>query len=226
MSVCRPKSMANFKIESYSITINKTETVSAEVYQPTSAKAVYVFAHGAGTNMHHKFMKDLAAELASHQIATLRYNFLYTELKKKRPDFPPVAHQAVAAAIAKAHEVFPTLPLIAGGKSFGGRMTSQYISTHALPFVTGLAFVGFPLHPAGNPGVDRAQHLAAIKIPMLFLQGTKDALATWDLLTDVIAKLPTATVTPFEGADHSFKAGKKNLIPEIADSISKWVGIL
>lgn len=217
------KGMTNFNIQSYSLTINKTETVSAEVYQPVSAKAVYVFAHGAGTNMHHKFMKDLAAELASHQIATLRYNFLYTELNKKRPDFPAVAHQAVAAAIAKAHELFPTLPLIAGGKSFGGRMTSQYIAAHPLPFVTGLAFVGFPLHPAGKPGTDRADHLYAIKIPMLFLQGTKDALATWDLLTEVTAKLPSATLAPFEGADHSFKAGKKNLIPEIAEKINSWI---
>lgn len=215
--------MAHFEIESYSLPINKTESVSSEVYRPAKTKAVYVFAHGAGTNMHHKFMKDLAAELASLQIATLRYNFLYTELKKNRPDFPAVAHLAVAAAIAKAHELFPTLPLIAGGKSFGGRMTSQYISANPLPYVTGLAFVGFPLHPAGKPATDRADHLANIKIPMLFLQGTKDALATWDLLTRVCASLPTATLAPFEGADHSFKAGKKNLIPEIAEKINNWI---
>ncbi|HRG07466.1 MAG TPA: dienelactone hydrolase family protein [Cyclobacteriaceae bacterium] len=211
-----------FEIKSF-ILLVKNETISAELYQPPKAKAVYVFAHGAGTDMHHKFMKDLATELASLQIATLRYNFLYTEQKKKRPDFPAVAHVAVAAAITKAHELFPKLPLIAGGKSFGGRMTSQYISANPLPFVNGLAFVGFPLHPAGKPAIDRAEHLAAIKIPMLFLQGTKDALASWDLITRVCSKYPHATLAAFEGADHSFKAGKKNLIPEIAAKLNDWM---
>ncbi|MBN8577779.1 MAG: dienelactone hydrolase family protein [Cytophagales bacterium] len=215
--------MAHFEIEAYSLPINKSESVSAELYLPPNPNAVYVVAHGAGTNMHHKFMKDLAAELAARQVATLRYNFLYTELKKNRPDFPAVAHQAVAAAIAKAHALFPKLPLIAGGKSFGGRMTSQYVAANPLPHITGLAFVGFPLHPAGKPGIDRADHLYSIKFPMLFLQGTKDALATWDLLTAVTSKLPTATLTPFEGADHSFKAGKKNLVPELAEKIAGWI---
>lgn len=211
-----------FEIKSF-ILPAKNETISAELYQPPKAKAIYVFAHGAGTNMHHKFMKDLAVELASLQIATLRYNFLYTEQKKKRPDFPAIAHVAVAAAITKAHELFPKLPLIAGGKSFGGRMTSQYISANPLPFVNGLAFVGFPLHPAGKPAIDRAEHLADIKIPMLFLQGTKDALASWDLITGVCSKHPNATLAAFEGADHSFKAGKKNLIPEIAAKLNDWM---
>lgn len=211
-----------FEIKSF-ILPAKNETISAELYQPPKAKAIYVFAHGAGTNMHHKFMKDLAVELASLQIATLRYNFLYTEQKKKRPDFPAIAHVAVAAAITKAHELFPKLPLIAGGKSFGGRMTSQYISANPLPFVNGLAFVGFPLHPAGKPAIDRAEHLATIKIPILFLQGTKDALASWDLITGVCSKHPNATLAAFEGADHSFKAGKKNLIPEIAAKLNDWM---
>jgi uncharacterized protein len=218
--------MAHFEIETYSLPINKTELVSAEVYQPTKTKAIYVFAHGAGTNMHHKFMKDLAVELASLEVATLRYNFLYTELKKNRPDFPAVAHQAVAAAIAKAHQLFPKLPLIAGGKSFGGRMTSQYVSANPLLHLTGLAFVGFPLHPAGKPATDRADHLAAIKIPMLFLQGIKDALAELLLIEQVSKKLKTSTLITFEGADHSFKAGKKNLIPEIAVKISEWISEL
>jgi uncharacterized protein len=212
-----------FETKSFVLPV-KSETISAELYQPAKPKAIYVFAHGAGTNMHHKFMKELAAELALLQIATLRYNFLYTEHKKNRPDVPAVAHIAVAAAIAKAHALFPKLPLIAGGKSFGGRMTSQYIAANPLPFVNGLAFVGFPLHPAGNPGVDRAEHLANIKIPMLLLQGTKDALATWDLLNAVCSKLLQATLTAFEGADHSFKARKKNLIPEIAEAFNKWLG--
>jgi len=173
--------------------------------------------------MHHKFMNDMAEELASLKIATLRYNFLYTEQMKKRPDVPAVAHQAVAAAIAKAHALFPKLPLYAGGKSFGGRMTSQYISANPLPYVSGLILVGFPLHPAGKPSIDRAEHLAVIKIPMLFLQGTNDALATWDLITEVCATLPQATLAAFEGADHSFKAGKKNLIPELATKIHQWI---
>lgn len=211
-----------FEIKSFILPV-KNETISAELYQPSKAKAIYVFAHGAGTNMHHKFMKDLAVELASLQIATLRYNFLYTEQKKKRPDFPAIAHVAVAAAITKAHELLPKLPLIAGGKSFGGRMTSQYISANPLPFVNGLAFVGFPLHPAGKPAIDRAEHLATIKIPILFLQGTKDALASWDLITEVCSKHPLATLAAFEGADHSFKAGKKNLIPEIAAKLNDWM---
>ncbi|MCW5909643.1 MAG: dienelactone hydrolase family protein [Cyclobacteriaceae bacterium] len=212
----------DFEIKSFILPV-KTETISAELYQPTTTKAVYVFAHGAGTDMHHKFMKDLAAELASLQVATLRYNFLYSEQKKRRPDFPAVAHLAVAAAIAKAHELFSTLPLIAGGKSFGGRMTSQYIAANPLPFVSGLAFVGFPLHPAGKPATERATHLSGIKIPMLFLQGTKDALATWELITEVCSTLSTATLVPFEGADHGFKAGKKNLVPEIAEEINNWI---
>jgi uncharacterized protein len=215
--------MAHFESKSYLLSISKTETVSAELYQPTKSKAIYVFAHGAGANMQHSFMKELSCELAKHKVATLRYNFLYAEQKKKRPDFPAVASKAVTAAIAKAKELFPNLPLIAGGKSFGGRMTSQYVSANALPHVSGLAFVGFPLHPANKPAIDRAEHLDAIKIPMLFLQGTKDALATWDLLTEVCITLPTARLVPFEGADHSFKAGKKNLVPEIAEKISKWV---
>jgi len=215
--------MSNFEIESYSVAVNKTETVSAELYRPASAKAVYVLAHGAGTNMHHSFMKELAAELAALEIATLRYNFLYTEQKKKRPDFPAVAHQAVAAAIAKAHELFPKLPLFAGGKSFGGRMTSQYLSEHAPDFVNGIVFVGFPLHPAGKPSVDRATHLEKIKLPILFLQGTRDTQAEWPLIEQVSKKLTTSTLTKFEGADHSFKAARQNLIPALAKEINGWI---
>lgn len=218
--------MSPFKIESYSLPVNKTDSVSAELYRPSQPKSIFVFAHGAGTNMHHKFMKDLAAELAAHQVATLRYNFLYTELNKKRPDFPAVAHQAVAAAIAKAHELFPKLPLYAGGKSFGGRMTSQYMSAQDLPYVKGLVFVGFPLHPAGNPGIERAEHLNSVKQPLLFLQGSRDALAEWSLIEKVCEKLPTATLIRFEKADHSFKSGKLNLIPELADKINIWISAI
>lgn len=212
-----------FKVEPYTLAVNETETVSAELYQPASIKAIYVFAHGAGTNMHHSFMKELAGELAHHQIATLRYNFLYSEQKKKRPDFPSVAHQAVEAAIIKAHELFPNTPLFAGGKSFGGRMTSQYLSEHAPDFVKGIVFVGFPLHPAGKPSIDRAIHLEKIKIPMLFLQGTRDALAEWNLIEQVTKKLPTSTLAKFEGAAHSFKVARQNLIPALASEINAWI---
>lgn len=215
--------MSNFEIESYSVAVNKTETVSAELYQPASIKAIYVFAHGAGTNMHHAFMKELSGELTHHQIATLRYNFLYSEQKKKRPDFPAIAHQAVAAAIAKAHELFPLLPLFAGGKSFGGRMTSQYLSEHAPDFVKGIVFVGFPLHPAGKPSIERSAHLEEINLPMLFLQGTRDALADWSLIEQVNKTLPTSTLAKFEGADHSFKVARQNLIPALTAEINVWI---
>jgi uncharacterized protein len=211
------------KTSSLNISLPSGNLISAEVYSEENAKAIYVFAHGAGTNMHHTFMKELAAELANHQIATLRYNFLYSEQKKKRPDFPAVAHQAVAAAIAKAHELFAKVPLVAGGKSFGGRMTSQYLSENAPDFVKGIVLVGFPLHPAGKPSIDRSTHLDKIKIPMLFLQGTRDALAEWHLIEQVTKKLPTSTLAKFEGADHSFKVARQNLIPALATKINLWI---
>lgn len=213
----------SFTAATHTIKITPADSVSAELYLPQKPIAILVFAHGAGTNMHHKFMKELAAALALHQIATLRYNFLYTELKKKRPDFPAVAHKAVAAAIAKAHELFPKLPLYAGGKSFGGRMTSQYMSAQDLPYVRGLVFVGFPLHPAGYPGIERAEHLNTVKQPLLFLQGSRDALAEWSLIEKVCEKLSTATLIRFENADHSFKSGKLDLIPELAAKINGWI---
>lgn len=176
--------------------------------------------------MNHPFMKELSTELANYGIATLRYNFLYMEQKKKRPDFPAVAHQAVAAAIGKAHELFPTAPIFAGGKSFGGRMTSQYLSAHPVSSVKGIAFVGFPLHPAGKPSIERAAHLEKIKLPMLFLQGTRDALAEWALIEPLCQKLSTATLVKIEGADHSFKAAKQNLLPVLAAEINLWINRL
>ena len=211
------------KISNFSIQVSATETISSEIYSPKNPKFIYVFAHGAGAGMQHAFMKELSAELATHNIATLRYNFLYMEEKKKRPDFPAVAHQAVAAAISKAHELFPTLPVFAGGKSFGGRMTSQCLAKHQTEFVKGIIFVGFPLHPAGKPSIERADHLKSISIPMLFLQGTRDALAELSLITEVTDWLPTATLLKFEGADHSFKAGKQKLIPVLAHEINAWI---
>lgn len=213
----------SIEVAGYILKVSDTDTVTAEVIIPAHPMAVYVFAHGAGAGMNHAFMKELSMELASHQIATLRYNFLYMEQKKKRPDFPPVAHKAVAAAILKARELFPDLPLYAGGKSFGGRMTSQYFSNQELPDVKGIIFVGFPLHPAGKPSIDRADHLHKIKLPMLFLQGTKDTLAELSLVDGVCASLPTATLTKLEGADHSFKMSKQKPIPILAEQINVWI---
>jgi predicted alpha/beta-hydrolase family hydrolase len=173
--------------------------------------------------MNHAFMKDLSTELAGHHIATLRYNFLYMELKKNRPDFPAVAHKVVERAIAFANQQTATLPLFAGGKSFGGRMTSQLLSANPLERVKGIIFVGFPLHPQGKPGTERADHLQKIKMPMLFLQGTKDALAEWSLIEGVCALLPSAALTKFEGADHAFKMPKQKAIPLLAGAINTWI---
>lgn len=216
----------NFIVSTYSIEVNNTESVSAEVYLPPSPKAIYVFAHGAGAGMNHAFMKELSEALVDHQIATLRYNFLYMEQRKKRPDFPTVAHKAVEAAIKKAHELFPKLSLLAGGKSFGGRMTSQFLSSNHDAKVKGVVFVGFPLHPAGTPSIDRAAHLKNVKLPMLFLQGTKDTLAEWGLIDHVCSELPLSKLIRLEGADHSFKSTKKqNLIPVLASEISQWIDV-
>jgi len=209
--------------QSNTILLPGKETLSAETTSPENPKAIFVFAHGAGAGMNHSFMKELATELGSVEIATLRFNFLYMEQKKKRPDFPAVAHKAIAAAIEKAHELFPTTPLFAGGKSFGGRMTSQYLSEQAPDFVKGIVFVGFPLHPAGKPSIDRAVHLEKIKLPMLFLQGTHDTLAEWSLIEPLCQKLPTASLIELEGADHSFKVPRKNLLPVLATEINTWI---
>ncbi len=204
------------------INIDENNLVSAEIYLPEETKAVFIFAHGAGAGMHHSFMKDLSNALAYYNMATLRFNFLYMEQGKKRPDFPAVAHKAISAAISKALALFPTLPLFVGGKSFGGRMTSQFLSINNLPQVRGVVFVGFPLHPAGKPSVERATHLKNVNLPMLFLQGTKDKLAEWNLIEHVCNELPLASLKKLEGADHSFKAGKQNLIPALASEISHW----
>jgi uncharacterized protein len=213
------------EVFNFSIPLASGGIISAEHYQPDKPIAILVLAHGAGAGMNHAFMRSLAQELANLSIATLRYNFLYMELKKKRPDFPAVAHQAVDAAIQKAHTLSPAVPIFAGGKSFGGRMTSQFLSKHPIDFVKGIVFVGFPLHPAGKPSVERADHLKNIKAPMLFLQGTRDSLAEWNLITAVTESLTPATLIKLEGADHSFKSGKQNLIPVLAQSIKEWIEV-
>jgi len=205
-------------------------TVSGLWLAPPDAKATYIFAHGAGAGMAHKSMAAIAEGLAERGVATLRFNFLYMERGSKRPDAPALAHQAVRAAAAKAYELAPTLPLYAGGKSFGGRMTSQAQAIEALPHVKGLVFFGFPLHPAGRPSDERAKHLDDVNIPMLFLQGANDALATVVLLKPVVKRLgKRATLELCEHADHSFhvpaKSGRKDpeVLAEILDAAAAWI---
>jgi predicted alpha/beta-hydrolase family hydrolase len=197
-------------------------SVSAECYEPESMKSLIVLAHGAGAGMNHPFMIALSNELAALDIGTLRFNFPFTEQKKKRPDVPAVAHKAIEAAIQKAKELFPTIPVYAGGKSFGGRMSSQCLSKQEVKDVRGLIFVGFPLHPPGKPSVERAEHLKDVKVPMLFLQGTRDELAKWELIEEVTSAMPLAKLVKFEGADHSFKVPKQNIIPLLALTIQEW----
>ena len=197
--------------------------VSAECIVPDTAKCIITLAHGAGAGMNHSFMVTLSNALAEVGIATLRFNFPFTENKKGRPDTPAVAHQTIEAAINKAQTLFPSLPLFVAGKSFGGRMSSQYLSTHSEAKVKGIIFYGFPLHPAGKPSTDRAEHLKEVKVPMLFLQGTKDTLATWDMIESVCASLKKAKLVKFEGADHSFKAGKKDIMSMLVQATNEWV---
>jgi predicted alpha/beta-hydrolase family hydrolase len=190
---------------------------------PSKPQCVLTLAHGAGAGMDHSFMETLASRLAEQGIATVRFNFPFAENKKVRPDSPAVAHQTIKAAIEKTRELFPKTPLFVAGKSFGGRMSSQYLSANPDDDVKGIIFYGFPLHPAGKPSTERAEHLKKVKIPMLFLQGTKDALATWDLIETVCKPLRKATLVKIEGADHSFKAGKKDTIGLLADATKEWV---
>ena len=171
------------------ITLDDGASVSGLLQAPPQARACYVLAHGAGAGMTHPFMAAVAHGLAERGIATLRYQFLYMERGSKRPDPPKLAHAAVRAAVAEAAKRLPKLPLIAGGKSFGGRMTSQAQAATPLPGVLGLAFLGFPLHPAKQPSRERGKHLAEVKIPMLFLQGTRDALASRDELEPLCQEL-------------------------------------
>lgn len=212
------------------IAVGKSGNVSALLLRPASARACYVFAHGAGAGMRHKSMEAIATGLAERGIATLRYQFPYMEKGSKRPDPPAVAHAAVGAAVAEAAKVCPGLPLFAGGKSFGGRMTSQAQAASPLDGVIGLAFFGFPLHPAGKPSRERANHLADVTVPMLFLQGTRDALAELSLLEPVVKGLGArATLHLAKGADHSFHVLKssgrndREVLVEILDAFSAWV---
>ena len=211
------------------IEIAPAATVSALLIAPPQARACYVFAHGAGAGMAHASMETIATGLAERGIATLRYQFPYMEKASKRPDSPAIAHAAVRAAVREAARCCPKLPLIAGGKSFGGRMTSQAQAIDALPGVRGLAFLSFPLHPAGKPASDRAKHLGDVRIPMLFLQGTRDALAELVLLEPVIKHLgKLARLHLVKEADHSFhvlaRSGRddRDVLAEVLDAFAAW----
>ncbi|WP_339036356.1 alpha/beta family hydrolase [Bradyrhizobium symbiodeficiens] len=210
--------------------IEAADTVSALLQLPASARACYVLAHGAGADMRHAFMEKVAVGLAERGIATLRFNFPYMEKKQGRPDRPAVAHAAIRAAVAEAARLCPGLKLVAGGKSFGARMTSQAQAKEPLPDVKGLAFLGFPLHADKKPSSERAEHLAGIAIPMLFLQGTRDGLADLGYLKPVVQKLGAkATLHEVEGGDHSFavlkKSGRTNeeALTEVLDTLVAWI---
>ncbi len=206
--------------------------VSALVDAPVQARLGFVLAHGAGAGMRHPFLAAVADRLAARGIATFRYQFPYMEAKRGRPDSPAVATAAVRAAVTEASRHLAGLPLIAGGKSFGGRMTSTAAAEEALPGVRGLAFLGFPLHPPGKPGISRAEHLDRVTVPMLFLQGTRDEFAESALLEQVLGRLGgRATFHSVEGGDHSFRVPKSavrsmDVLDELANTISSWAAAL
>jgi predicted alpha/beta-hydrolase family hydrolase len=210
--------------------VDDAQSVSALLTNPPGAHAALVLAHGAGAGMTHKFMAALAHGLAERRIATLRYQFPSMERGSRRPDPPRVAHAAVRAAVAEAGRRLPGLPLFAGGKSFGGRMTSQAQAAEPLPGVRGLVFVGFPLHPPGEPSTERAAHLADVAVPMLFLQGTRDELADLALIRGVTDGLgERATLKIVEHADHAFhvlaRSGRNDaqVLAELLDTAADWM---
>jgi predicted alpha/beta-hydrolase family hydrolase len=189
----------------------RTGAVSALLVRPPEAWLLYVLAHGAGAGMRHPFLETIAQRLAGRGMATLRYQFPYMEQRARRPDPPAVAEATVQAAVEEAARVAPDLPLVAGGKSFGGRMTSSAQANAPLAGVRGLVFLGFPLHPPGRPGITRAEHLDRVAVPMLFLQGTRDEFADRSLLRQVVTRLGTrATLLMIEGGDHSFNVLKRS----------------
>lgn len=212
------------KTKSLSIKVTaEIGSVSAEVFIPSKAKAIMTLAHGAGAGMQHPFMVALAESLAENGIPALRFNFPFTENKKGRPDSPAVAHATIEAAIQKAQKLFPKLPLFVSGKSFGGRMTSQYMATHHNDAVKGIIFYGFPLHAPGKPSIERAEHLKEVKTPMLFLTGSRDEFATWKLIEKVCKPLKLAELVKIEGANHGFKAGKQDIIKLLGTLTNDWI---
>jgi predicted alpha/beta-hydrolase family hydrolase len=215
------------------IVVDEAIRVSGLLQMPKAPRACYVMAHGAGAGMAHPFMSAIANDLARRGIATLRYQFPYVERGSKRPDDPRVAQATVRAAIAGASRLAPGLALYAGGKSFGGRMTSQAQGISPLPGVLGLAFLGFPLHRAGQPSATRGAHLFQVSVPMLFMQGTRDALADSRLIEALVGQLGArATLRLFGDADHSFhvpaRTGRKDaqIRAEMADALAQWIETL
>jgi predicted alpha/beta-hydrolase family hydrolase len=204
-------------------------TVSGILLRPDNAWLLYVLAHGAGAGMRHRFMEETAQALAGKGIATLRYQFPFVEAGSRRPDPPGVLEGTVRAAVARAREIAPGLPVVAGGKSLGGRMTSNAAARRSLEGVTGLVFLGFPLHPARQPTITRAEHLDRVQLPMLFLQGTRDNLADLELIQSVCHRLGSrATLHLIEGADHSFAVLKRSgrtggeVMEELATTVAEW----
>jgi uncharacterized protein len=222
--------MSSIDTRAVTISIDAGQRVSALLEAPAEARACYVFAHGAGAGMTHPFMAAIADGLADRGIATLRYQFPSMERGSKRPDSPKVAHAAVRAAVDAAGRSMPGVALVAGGKSFGGRMTSQAQAAAPLPDVRGLAFLGFPLHAAGRPSQDRGKHLFDVTIPMLFLQGTRDQLALPDQIVPLCKALGArATLSSVQDADHSFhvpaRTGRKDadVRVEVLDILAAWI---
>src|SRR5881396_2877521 len=198
--------MASATPQPITITVNDAQRVSGLLQIPKEARACYVLAHGAGAGMAHPFMAAITNGLAERGVATLRYQFPYMEQGRKRPDAPKLAQDTVRAAVLEATRLVPELPLLAGGKSFGGRMTSQAQAESTLPGVRGLVFLGFPLHPPGHPSDERGRHLFDVQVPMLFLQGTRDDFASLLLLRPLIERLGSrATLELIADADHSFR---------------------
>jgi predicted alpha/beta-hydrolase family hydrolase len=211
--------------------VDSANAVSALLLRPLAARTCFAFAHGAGAGMTHPFMEQVASGLCDRDIATLRYQFPYMEKAGKRPDPPAIAHAAVRAAVAEAARCCPGLALVAGGKSFGGRMTSQAQAAAPLAGVRGLALLGFPLHPAGKPSDARARHLSDVHVPMLFVQGTRDKLAELQLIEPVVRRLGTsASLHLVQEADHSFhvpaRSGRndRDAMREVLDMLSAWIG--
>jgi uncharacterized protein len=213
-------------VETKKLTIKISESigsVSAIIMQPKKIKCMMALAHGAGAGMKHPFMEALSTKLADNAVGTLRFNFPFIENSKKRPDPAPVAEKTISVVWDEMHKLFPKVPLFAAGKSFGGRMSSHVLSKSTSPFIKGVVFYGFPLHAPGQQSTSRAEHLTSVKVPMLFLQGTRDALADLTMITGVAKGLSLATLVTFEGADHSFKAGKKEIMPELVETTSAWM---
>ena len=222
--------MISDKPRRVTIDVHGTQRVSGLLWMPSGARACYVLAHGAGAGMAHPFMASIAEGLAARSVATLRYQFPYMERGSKRPDSPGLAQATVRAAVAEAARLAPGLSLIAGGKSFGGRMTSQAQAESPLPGVRGIVFLGLPLHAAGRPSDERGKHLFGVHVPMLFLQGSRDNLADLTLLRPLVERLGTyATLKVFADADHSFhvpaRSGRKDtdVRGEMLDMLSGWI---